>query len=257
MIKARNLTYAHGERPALSDVTADFARGKLSAILGPNGAGKSTLLGCLAGLLRPDNGSAMVGDTPVQAMPAKVRARKIGFLPQSAETHWAVSAETLVALGRHPHQRGWGISPADRTAIDAAMQATRTTEFAARPVTELSGGERARVLMARVLAGEPDWILADEPLANLDPGYQIDMLTLLRAEADKGGGVIAVLHDLQYAARFADHIVMLHQGRVFAQGYPADVLTTDNLAAVYGIDADVTTSEEGGCQLSIKGRVTP
>lgn len=256
-MKARNLTYAHGERPALSDVTADFAPGKMSVILGPNGAGKSTMLGCLAGLLRPDSGSATIGQALVHAMPAKVRARQIGFLPQSAETHWAVSAEALVALGRHPYRRGWGISPADRVAIDAAMQATNTSEFAARPVTELSGGERARVLMARVLAGEPDWILADEPLANLDPGYQIDMLTLLRAQADKGTGVIAVLHDLHHAARFADHILLLHRGRIFAQGLSTEVLTAKNLAAVYGIDADVMTSEEGGYQLSIKGRVIP
>ena len=256
-MEARALTYAHRDRPALTNVSASFAPGQLTVILGPNGAGKSTLLGCLAGLLRPDSGSATIGDAVVTDMPGKIRARTVGVLPQSAETHWAVSAEALVALGRHPHQRGWGITPADRAAINAAMEATQTTGLAARPVTELSGGERGRVLMARVLAGEPDWILADEPLANLDPGYQLDMLALLRTQADSGTGVIAVLHDLHHAARFADHILLLHHGGVFAQGYPADVLTAHNLAAVYGIDASVTTSEDGVYQLSIKGRVIP
>ena len=256
-MEARALTYAHRDRPALMKVSASFAPGKLSVILGPNGAGKSTLLGCLAGLLCPDSGSATIGDAVVTDMPGKIRARTIGVLPQSAETHWAVSAKALVALGRHPHHHGWGITPTDCAAIETAMEATQTTGLAARPVTELSGGERGRVLMARVLAGEPDWILADEPLANLDPGYQLDMLTLLRAQADNGTGVIAVLHDLHHAARFADHILLLHHGCVFAQGHPADVLTADNLAAVYGIDASVTTSEEGAYQLSIKGRVVP
>jgi ABC-type cobalamin/Fe3+-siderophores transport system ATPase subunit len=178
----------------------------LSVILGPNGAGKSTLLACLSGLLKFDNCSAMLGDDPIADMRAENRAKAIGLLPQGAETHWAITAGALVALGRYPHRKGFGLSVADRTAIAAALAATGTAEFAARRVTELSGGERARVLMARVLAGEPQWILADEPLANLDPGYQLDMLTLLRAQADVGKGVIAVLHDLHHAVRFADHV---------------------------------------------------
>ena len=119
---ARALTYAHSDRPALANVSASFAPGQLSVILGPNGAGKSTLLGCLAGLLRPDSGSATIGDAVVTDMPGKIRARAVGVLPQSSETHWAVSAEALVALGRHPHQRGWGITPADRAAINAARK---------------------------------------------------------------------------------------------------------------------------------------
>ncbi|MEP7349199.1 MAG: ABC transporter ATP-binding protein [Sphingorhabdus sp.] len=254
-MEARNLGFSHGVRPALFDISARFAPGQFSVILGPNGAGKSTLLSCLAGLLTPDSGAALLGDAMITAMPAKSRACRIGLLPQSAQTHWAIAAETLVALGRYPRQRGWGLSPDDRAAIDAAMQATQTSAFVGRPVTELSGGERARVLMARVLAGTPQWILADEPLANLDPGYQIDMLALFRAQANSGTGVIAVLHDLHHAACFADHVVLLHQGRVFAAGDAASVLTSDNLAAVYGIDADVRTGKEGAIELFIKGRV--
>ncbi len=251
-LSAKNLTFSHGPKPALFDVSASFASGTLSVILGPNGAGKSTLLACLAGLQKPDSGAALLGELRVVNMPAKIRAKAIGLLPQGAETHWAINAEALVALGRYPHSQGVA---SDTVAIEAAMNATATTEFKGRPVTQLSGGERARVLMARVLAGQPQWILADEPLANLDPGYQIDMLQLLRAQANQGVGVIAVLHDLHHAARYADHILLLHQGRVFAEGSPAAVLTKETLAAVYGIDADVTTGEESAFQLSIKGRV--
>jgi ABC-type cobalamin/Fe3+-siderophores transport system ATPase subunit len=254
MLRAENLNFAHSRRPALQDVSAAFAAGKFSVILGPNGAGKSTLLGCLAGLLKPDSGTAMLGNDPVTDMTAETRAKVIGLLPQGAETYWAVTAEVMVALGRYPHRRGFGLSAADRTAIAAALTATGTAEFAARRVTELSGGERARVLMARVLAGEPQWILADEPLANLDPGYQLDMLGLLRAQGDSGKGVIAILHDLHQAVRFADHVVLLHEGRVFAQGDVAAVITPKNLAAVYGIDATLFKDEEGQTQLFIKGK---
>ena len=254
ILAASNLTFSHGAKPALSGVYATFAPGKFSVILGPNGAGKSTLLACLAGLHKPDVGETLLGQLSVANMPAKLRAKAIGLLPQGAETHWAVNAEALVALGRYPHSSGLA---ADRAAIDAAMVATTSTAFKGRPVTHLSGGERARVLMARVLAGEPQWILADEPLANLDPGYQIDMLELLRAQAHKNVGVIAVLHDLHHAAHYADNIVLLREGRVFAHGAPDCVLTKEILTVVYGIDADVAKDEAGKVQLVVKGRAAP
>ena len=254
-LRAENLTFAHGRRPVLQDVSAAFEAGKFSVILGPNGAGKSTLLGCLAGLLKPASGTAMLDSEPIADMGAETRAKAIGLLPQGAETHWAINAEALVALGRYPHRKGFGLSANDQLAITAAMAATGTTEFANRPVTHLSGGERARVLMARVLAGEPQWILADEPLANLDPGYQLDMLGLLRAQADSGKGVVAVLHDLHHAVRFADHAVLLHEGRIYAQGDATSVVSPQNLADVYGIDAALTEGEDGGHQLQIKGKI--
>lgn len=256
-LHAQNLSFAHGRRPALSDISAAFAPAQFSVILGPNGAGKSTLLGCLAGLLKPDSGAALLEGQAIAAMRAEDRARAIGLLPQGAEAHWALEAQALVALGRYPHRRGFGLSVEDQRAIKQALTATATLQFAGRPVTELSGGERARVLMARVLAGEPRWILADEPLANLDPGYQLDMLALLRAQADSGKGVVAVLHDLHHAARFADHVVLMHEGRVFAQGDVASVISPQNLADVYGIDATLSKGEEGEINLLIKGKTAP
>lgn len=253
-ISASDLSFSHDEKPALLGVCATFAPGKLSVILGPNGAGKSTLLACLAGLQQPDAGDALLGNSSIADMPAKLRAKAISLLPQSAETHWAINSEALVALGRYPHSSGVA---ADLAAIDAAMVATATGAFKGRPVTHLSGGERARVLLARVLAGEPQWILADEPLANLDPGFQIDMLELLCGQAQKGVGVIAVLHDLHHAARYADDIVLLHQGRVAAHGSPASVLSKEILAAVYGIDVDAAEDDTGKVQLIVKGRAIP
>jgi iron complex transport system ATP-binding protein len=213
------------------------------------------LLSCLAGVLKPHVGTASVDGTDINSMPATARAQRIGLLPQGAETHWAITSEALVALGRIPHMRGAGPSADDRRAISAAMSATATEGFANRPVTALSGGERARVLMARVLAGEPQWILADEPLANLDPGFQLDILGLLRRQANDGKGVVAVLHDLHHAVRFADHLLLLHEGKLFAQGSVDDVITAANLADVYGIDARLFKDDDGSTQLFIKGKI--
>lgn len=254
-LTVRNLGFAYGQKRILDAIDATFEAGKLTVILGPNGAGKSTLLACLAGLLKPCSGTASLDDANITRMAPTTRARHIGLLPQGAETHWAITSEALVALGRIPHMRGAGLSADDRRAIAAAMSATATEGFANRPVTQLSGGERARVLLARVLAGEPDWILADEPLANLDPGFQLDILALLRRQAAAGKGVVTVLHDLQYAVRFADHVLLLHDGKLFAQGSVEDVITPTNLAHVYGIDANLFRDEEGTVQLCIKGKV--
>jgi ABC-type cobalamin/Fe3+-siderophores transport system ATPase subunit len=253
-LTVRNLGFAYGQKRILDAIDATFEAGKLTVILGPNGAGKSTLLACLAGLLKPDSGTASLHDADITRMAPTARARQIGLLPQGAETHWAITSLALVALGRIPHMRGAGTSKDDRRAIKMAMSATATEGFAHRPVTQLSGGERARVLLARVLAGEPSWILADEPLANLDPGFQLDILNLLRRQAEAGKGVVAVLHDLHHAVRFADHLVLLHEGRLFVQGSVDDVITPANLAHVYGIDANLFQDEEGSVQLFIKGK---
>ena len=255
-LTVRNLGFAHARQPTLEGIDTVFEAGKLSVILGPNGAGKSTLLACLAGLLKPDTGIAHLDDEDINSMAPTARAQRIGLLPQGAETHWAITSEALVALGRIPHMRGAGASTDDCRAISSAMWATATEGFANRPVTQLSGGERARVLLARVLAGEPQWILADEPLANLDPGFQLDILGLLRRQAEAGKGVVAVLHDLHHAVRFADYVVLLNAGKLFAQGSVDEVITTSNLAHVYGIDANLFTDEVGATQLFIKGKIS-
>ncbi len=244
MFEADNVSLMLGGHRLLDGVSAQFAAGKISIILGPNGAGKSTLLACLVGLRAPDSGGAMLDGAAVSGMDITARARRIGLLPQNADVHWDIRAGDLVALGRYPHHRQSSEAD-DSAAIKAAMEATDTLQYAARNVLSLSGGERARVLLARVLAGEPEWLLADEPLANLDPRYQLQLLAQLRALAGKGAGVIAVLHDLTQAARVADFVVLLNEGRVFAAGSPESVLTAENLREVYDITSAVFHDDDG------------
>jgi iron complex transport system ATP-binding protein len=227
----------------LDAVTATIAPGRVTAILGPNGAGKSTLLRAAATLVRAEGGILVDGDDVVQLNP-RDRARRIGYLPQDAAVHWNLRAREVVALGRLPH----AASPAeDREAITRALDATATTAFADRPIATLSGGEKARVLLARVLAGEPRYLLADEPLAALDPAHQIDLVARLRAYAEQGAGVAVVVHDLLQAQVAADDAILLDRGRVVASGPAADVLTPDNLGRVFGIR--VASVEEQGRQL--------
>jgi len=202
----------------LAGVSLALTPGSITAICGPNGAGKSTLLEALAGLLPADEGSVSLGDTDLLSLPAKERARLLGYLPQAHEIAWDVPVRSLVELGRMPH--------GDRRAepVDAALAALDIAHLAQRRAQSLSGGETARVLLARVLAGEPRWILADEPLAALDIAHQLALLQHLRRAADAGAGVVLVLHDLAHAMNHADRVVVLDEGRVAADGACEDAL---------------------------------
>ncbi len=258
-----NLTLALGKRTVLRDLSLSFVAGHITVILGPNGAGKTTLIRALAGLITgtvpsgtvpfpAEGGQSLMGQSPtldgapLSALDPAERARRIAYLPQDGAPAWNVTARELVGLGRLPHRsRFTAPSRADDAAIDAALAATDTTHLAGRTVDAMSGGERARVKFARVLAGAPQWILADEPLANLDPAHQLDLLGLLRAEADRGTGVVAVLHDLNQAARIADQLVVLSEGRLAASGSPGEVLTPALLAGVFGIEAEIVPGADG------------
>lgn len=244
-LAVNGLTLSLGGARILDAIDARFQPGRVTAVLGPNGAGKSTLLACLAGLRKADSGAVMLGGVPREALSARELAQRIGLLPQTADVHWDVDVATLVALGRYPHRSRWGETDADRAAMAQAMAATDVFQFASRAMTALSGGERARVLLARVLAGEPEWLLADEPLANLDPAHQIDALQCLRDVAARGAGVVVVLHDLNHAMRAADDVLLLSGGRVVAFGPPEAVLTRERIAQTYGVDAHLGTTPDG------------
>ncbi|OYY91326.1 MAG: ABC transporter [Sphingomonas sp. 28-66-16] len=244
-LAAAALSLTLGGTRVLERVDATFAPGRVTAILGPNGAGKSTLLACLAGLRDPDAGIVTLDGIPRTRHDRRDLARRIGFLPQTANVHWDVDVETLVTLGRFPHRGRWGETDVDRAAITAAMAATDVTGMAGRIVNTLSGGERGRALLARVLAGTPDWLLADEPLAGLDPAHQLDVLDCLRGIAARGAGVIVVLHDLNQAARVADNVLLMRAGRIIAQGTPETVLTPARLAETYGVTTHVGHTPEG------------
>jgi len=235
MLEARSLTLRRAGRTVLAGVDCALMPGRVTAIVGPNGAGKSSLLLALAGLLPPAAGTVTLEGRPLDRLAPAERARDIGLLPQQPELHWDIDVETLVGLGRLPHRGRGPATPADRAAIAAALAATDTSAFAKRPARQLSGGERARVLLARVLAGEPRMLLADEPLANLDPAWQLDMLARLRAVADRGAAVAVVLHDLTHAARIADAALLLKEGRALAAGPADEVLAPRPLSAAFGV----------------------
>ena len=233
----RQLQFSHGTRPVLQGIDLTLTAGHITAILGPNGAGKSTLLGCVAGLLAPASGSIEVDGTRLHALPGKERARRIAFLPQTAVVAWPIDVQTLVGLGRIPYS-GVASDQQNHEAVTRAMEMTRVSQWADRAVNELSGGERARVLLARVLAGTSQWILADEPFTGLDPAHQLEAAELLRQFAANGGGVVLTVHDLSLAARIADRIVLLNDGRVVADGAPEEALSAANLRAVYGVETE-------------------
>lgn len=226
-LQARNLALAG----RLDSVTCALEPGKITAICGPNGAGKSSLLSALAGLLPVDGGDVLLDGMPLAEMPPRERARAIGYLPQDGEVAWDVAVRGLVALGRLPH-RDEGAE-----AIEHALAALDLQAFAHRPVSTLSGGEKARVLLARVLAGEPRWILADEPLAALDLAHQQALLRRLRIDADGGAGVVVVVHDLSLAMNHADRVVVLNAGKVVADGMAEEALASDVLHKVWRVEA--------------------
>ena len=245
-LQAQDVQVRLGGKAVVDGVSAVFEGGTVTAILGPNGAGKSTFLACLAGLRRPQFGHVDLDGDDVLAMPPRARARRIGVLPQTQEVAWAVEARILVGLGRTPFIGSSGLSLEDAAAIDRAMAAAGVVELADRDVTTLSGGERGRVLIARALAGEPEWLLADEPLTGLDPGHQLDAGELLRSLAhDQGKGVIVTLHDLSLAARIADRVIVMAAGKVLADGPPAQALSPQVMARAYGVRARVVQGEAG------------
>lgn len=231
MLSGSNLTLSG----RLADVSVSLNPGEVTVICGPNGAGKSSLLAVLAGLVAPDHGHATLDGAPLKQLTASARAQAIGFLPQSADVAWDVSVETLAALGRLP----WRTSAAaDAAAVNAALDALQLEPLRDRPVSQLSGGERARALLARVLAGEPRWLLADEPLANLDLAHQLALLERMRKlTRDRELGVVLVLHDLAQAMNYADRVLVMDLGVVVADGSPEAVLTENLISVVWGVPA--------------------
>ena len=239
-LSLQDFTVHRGECPVVDQVSTELRAGDLVGLIGPNGAGKTTLMRGALGLLPHQ------GHSSLSALPANARARAVAWLPQTREIAWPVSVETLVMLGRVPHL-GAGQSPRgeDHAAVSDALAAMDLTGFATRPATALSGGEQARVLMARALAQNCPLIMADEPVAGLDPRHQIATLAHLQSLTQSGKAALVSLHDLGLEARFCDRLILMDRGLNIAEGPPEEVLTEDHLRRVFGITAHITQSEQG------------
>ncbi|MBT0962571.1 ABC transporter ATP-binding protein [Denitromonas iodatirespirans] len=219
-------------------VSLSVARGELFGLIGPNGAGKTSLLRAVA-QLTPHEGEVRVGGAWFAALSPAQRATRLAYLGQDDRAAWPMSVADFVALGRLPHRRAWarGPSAADTAAVQAAMAAMRLGALAGRRLDQLSGGERTRARLARALAVQAPLLLADEPIAALDPFHQLSVMNLLREHCARGGSIVVVLHDLTLASRFCDRVLLMHQGCAVAAGTPRQVLTPGNLQRVYQVQA--------------------
>jgi iron complex transport system ATP-binding protein len=239
-LNARGVGVRLGARRVLRGIDLSVTSGEIVAVIGANGAGKSTLLKAMSGLIAPDDGVVTLGGQPLAELDARALGREIAYLPQERAVHWPLTVRRLVALGRLPFRsRVAAPSLEDRDAIEEAMAAMDVTAFADRSVTELSGGERARVLLARALAQRPRFLVADEPTTGLDPAHGLTLFAQFVRMAAEGRAVVVALHDLSLAARYCDRALLLKDGTTLALGTARAVLTPQHLAQAYGVRATV------------------
>jgi iron complex transport system ATP-binding protein len=250
---ATGLTLARGGRALVRDASLALRQGELVALLGPNGAGKTTLLRMALGLETADAGSAQLDGRDLRTLSARERALALAYLPQARPLAWPMTVRDVVALGRFAHGAALGrLGRDDATAVAMALSACDLEALADRATDTLSGGELARVHCARAFAADAPLLIADEPVAALDPRHQLRVLDLIRRFVDAGGGALVVLHDLALAGRHADRLVWIKDGAIVADGHPLETLTSARIAEVYGVRARVI-EEEAGLQVLIDG----
>jgi len=247
-LETQGLVLAYGDRPVVDDLSVAIPDGRITVIVGANGCGKSTLLRGMARLVSPVRGAVLLDGLSIHHTPSKEVARVLGLLPQAPVAPEGITVAELVGRGRYPHQgwfRHWG--PADDEAVAHALAATGTTELADRRIEDMSGGQRQRVWIAMALAQETDLLLLDEPTTYLDLAHQIDVLDLLTdLNAERGTTIVLVMHDLNLACRYADHMIAMAGGAVAAQGRPADVVTRELVQLVFGLDSVVVEDPVSG-----------
>jgi iron complex transport system ATP-binding protein len=253
LLKASNLTLQYDQRRVVEGLTAAIPEGKVTMIVGANACGKSTLLRGLSRLLRPAGGTVTLDGKDIHSLPARELARMLGLLPQHPAAPDGITVRDLVCRGRYPHQgvfRSW--SEKDDAAVQRALEATGTQDLAGRNVDELSGGQRQRVWIAMALAQETDVLLLDEPTTYLDLAHQVEVLDLVTdLNRQRGTTVAIVLHDLNLAARYADHVIALKGGRVVAEGPSTEVVTEELVRGVFGLDSRVVPDPVSGTPLVI------
>jgi iron complex transport system ATP-binding protein len=252
-LRAEAVTVGYGEAPVVSELSLEIPDGRVTTIIGPNGCGKSTMLRTLARLLRPSSGTVLLDDEPIQSLPTKEIARRMALLPQTPVAPEGLLVRDLVGRGRHPHQRWFSQwSPEDEAVVEAALEMTDTADLRDRSLDQLSGGQRQRAWIAMTLAQDTDLLLLDEPTTYLDLAHQVEVLDLVtRLNRERGRTVAMVLHDLNLAARYSDHMVVMHDGAIVIQGPPVEVVTESMLREVFGLDADVLPDPRTGLPIIV------
>ncbi len=236
-MKLDAVSFSRGGKAVLSAIDLKIEKGEILGLIGPNGAGKTTLMKLMIRALLPSGGRISLDGKAIGDWPQKALARRVAYLPQGPVLDSPFTCEEVVLMGRYAHRGRFDpFSAADAAIVHKAMRQTETETLAERLITELSGGELQRVLLARALAQEADFLLLDEPTANLHPHYQLGLLDLVSALADAGSGVVLALQDLNLAARYCRRLALLHEGKIIALGPPEAVLTRDNLRKAYGIE---------------------
>ncbi|MER7669301.1 ABC transporter ATP-binding protein [Kitasatospora sp. NPDC096128] len=254
-LEARGLTLAYEARTVVEGLDVGIPDGRVTVIVGPNACGKSTLLRALGRLLKPVRGAVLLDGEELARIPTKRIAQRLGLLPQSPTAPEGISVADLVSRGRQPHQSWWRQwSAEDEAAVAEALERTSTAELAERSMDELSGGQRQRAWIAMALAQGTDVLLLDEPTTYLDIAHQVEVLDLVRRlNVERGRTVVAVLHDLNQAARYADHLVAMRDGRVVAEGPPGEVVTAELVREVFGLDSVVVPDPVTGTPLVVPG----
>lgn len=252
MLQAEHITVGYDGNTILSELSVRLPKGKITALIGPNGCGKSTLLKALSRILTPSSGRVSLNGETVHGMPEKAVAQKISLLPQTLVNPEGITVQQLVEYGRTPYLSHWGrLSEEDRIQVAMAMEETGVVDLAERPLEALSGGQRQRVWIAMILAQNTDIVMLDEPTTYLDLSHQVELMNMMRAMNDKGKTVVVVLHDLNQACRYCDHLVVLKDGAIVTEGEPGTVFNSALLNDVFNLKATVISDPVAGTPMCI------